>query len=133
MQEPVGVLSSNIFLNNSAIYGKRVATEAWAIIMKDVITVDLYGVPISPFIVSLVDYYQEPVRTDSSSLVSFTLQSSSNPSCFNGVAYMTGGLIEDYTAGLAVVNQLEAHCSPGEFLNALATTSLSETDSDLIK
>jgi predicted outer membrane repeat protein len=154
MSEPTH-LSSNTFLRNSASYGSSVATEAYALFMTHLtVNVTDYGSgsgssPISPpFSISLVDFYQQTVTTDSSSIVEFSIPSSSSsplsssssssstnaissgsPSCHNGAAYLTGGLIENYRSGVAMVSQLEAHCSPGEVITAMASTSLSEINS----
>jgi hypothetical protein len=130
MDEP-SALSTNTFENCRAVYGETTATEGFAIQLNSSV-VNIYATSdyISPLNVTLLDYYNHRVYTESSTTVYMTAVHVEDQ-CI-GTGYLTGGTSEIFAKGVATFDSLEVHCGPDSTFNVTlaAASSLFDIQKD---
>jgi hypothetical protein len=112
MSEPEGLTTLNTFINNSAPYGPKWATDPCQLLTdkSEYYIVD-YGIPVQPILVTALDYYSQAVTTLSATEVSVSVGSSL--SCYDAPGYTTGGVTESFQKGVANFSSLQVYCAPG--------------------
>ena len=96
MTEPFRLSSANTFLDNFALYGSLVATDAMDLKLDDGNNyyVTDYSSPIPPVNTYVVDYYKQVVKTESGTDV-FASTLIDNR-CFESIGYVTGDISEEF-------------------------------------
>lgn len=124
MSEPRGLnTSENTFSDtNSAKYGPYYATQGVRMKLENATyTVEDYTVPAPPVIMTLTDYYDQTVLTESSAIV----QVNEFPSYCHGMdPYITGGITERFNDGVATFANMAAYCAAGYNMTIGFTTSV---------
>ena len=122
MEEPHS-LSSNTFDNCRAVYGETVATEGFKLELNStVVHIPATSSYIDPLNVTVLDYYDHRVYTDSETTVYMTAVFVEGQCAQAG--YLTGGTSEIFSAGVAVFDSLQVNCQPGAYFNvSLASAS----------
>ena len=121
MDEPIA-LSSNEFINCTALYGEATATEGFSLqLPSDVIQINAYSSYIAPLNVTLLDYYGQIVVTESKTTV-YMSAIHIEDQCL-GTGYLTGGTSEIFSAGIAIYDNVEVHCQPNAYFNVSLQTS----------
>jgi predicted outer membrane repeat protein len=118
MKEPSGLTNSllNHFNGNKASYGPNWATQGCALhTPASRINITTYGVPIPTLLVTLLDWYQQIVNTDSQTSLEVIV--SSARTCNGLVGYATGGLTEVLSNGVANFSSMQVYCAPGSSLS----------------
>lgn len=126
MAEPVNISTANLFDNtNAAVYGPEVATEARQLVLEESneYSVVDYTTFSPEVVVYLVDYYDQVVKTESSSPV-FASVLSDTSTCYKSSGYVTGGFVERFHNGVANFTTLLAYCDPGYMMSVDLTSSI---------
>jgi hypothetical protein len=122
MSEPRS-LASNTFENCRAVYGETTATEGFALeLNSSVVHIFATSAYIAPLNVTLLDYYENRVLTDSKTIVYMSAVNVAGQCIETG--YLTGGTSEIFSRGVATFDSIEVHCQPNAYFNvSLAATS----------
>lgn len=116
MAEPEGlnVSGGNYFgPDNSAKYGPHVATDSTHLGMSssNVYTITDYTAPVPSMEVSMLDYYDQVVTSESAAVM---VVSSTGTVCSDGLSgYVTGGVVVQVEEGFANFSSMFAYCAPG--------------------
>jgi predicted outer membrane repeat protein len=123
MPEPVG-LQNNIFSNNTAAYGPEFATEGTRLLLSDANQYDVidYTSSLPPLAISLQDFYQQTIKTESSSVIDLSILQQYE--CYDHIGYISGGVIDQMENGIANFTSLDAYCAPGYSMTIVAQSSV---------
>lgn len=120
MNEPKG-LKTNIFMNNSASYGENIATEVTQIVSQVLsYNITTYGVSIPPILITLLDYYNQTVASDSDTVVEVNIIESS---CSGYSTKIEGSSVLVFHNGIANFSEIHPYCAPGDSLTLEFHTS----------
>lgn len=114
--EPDGLTGpSNTFTDsNTALYGKFWATEGVMLKVRsdtNVLHIEDYDRHVPPFEVYLVDYYDQVVKTDSTSYVE--IFAGEDHSCADTAGFVGGGVVGLLKDGVANFTDVDVTCAPG--------------------
>ena len=106
--------TENTFQDNVAVYGDKYATEGTQLIVESNTSIHVtdYGSPVPPIIISLRDFYNQTVLTDSYNYVEASISDESQVSCHGDDGYLTGRYNVKLNAGVALFDFLEVACYP---------------------
>jgi predicted outer membrane repeat protein len=115
-REPVGLIL-NAFLNNTALYGDDVATNARSLSLGDnnAYNITQYSQFAPPVYVSAVDFYNQIVKTESTAYVVASLLYQAM--CYESSGTVSGGTVQQLTQGESIFSSLVAYCDPGYSMN----------------
>jgi len=127
MNEPSGLRAGdNVFIDNSALYGVDWATEGvHVMILNSSIYVTDYTSVAPPVDVSIGDFYNATVRTESEAYVEVSSVGGSN--CFDSTGFVTGDIIQRLRNGTATFASLLPQCAPGFYIDAVISANIPST------
>jgi hypothetical protein len=129
MQEPLGLVATNVFVNNSALYGDDYATDTVMLSHNDSILksssnmsqvhLDTFNTD-TTYAVKMSDKYGHIVP-DMGTFLTFAIDNNSSR-CGNNKAYITGQTVAESNKGRAEF-QFSSYCNPGGSLELSVSAS----------